>query len=136
MRNAVAVLVVLVAGCGGRSAPVVALPEGVIDGWAYAIAGASTLWPKDPPAPAPQPKPKPTPGDVCPNCAGTGKLPGDGRTFPTCPDCNGTGKKTAPAPKIKPPTPAKAGPTCAGGTCDTAPAESYIPRVRILRRLR
>lgn len=136
MKRALAAIVVLMAGCGGQSAPAVALPVGVVDGWVYAIVGSSLLEPNDPPAPSPQPKPNPTPGNLCPNCGGTGKLPGDGRTFPTCPDCNGTGKRTAkPAPKIKPPTPATVG-SCTGGSCNAPAGNTYQPRVRILRRLR
>lgn len=78
-----------------------------------------------PPKPKPAPSPAPVPG-ICPNCKGTGKLDGDGRTRPDCPVCGGDGKidgnetkppapppqpKVAPIPELKadptPPIPAR-----------------------------
>lgn len=44
---------------------------------------------------APDVKPeddKPKPGDKCPNCDGTGKLPTDGRVVVQCGACGGTGR--------------------------------------------
>jgi hypothetical protein len=40
------------------------------------------------------PAPTPDTGDLCPDCGGTGILPGDGKVRPMCKTCNGTGKKT------------------------------------------
>lgn len=40
------------------------------------------------------PQPKPDTGDLCPECGGSGRLPGDGTIKPICKACNGTGKKT------------------------------------------
>ena len=41
--------------------------------------------------PAIGPSPTPNPGGVCNNCGGRGKV-GDGTVMKTCPECNGTGK--------------------------------------------
>jgi hypothetical protein len=134
MRRTALTLVLFLAGCGGQSAPAVALPDEVVDGWVYAITGASLLSPSAAPVPPPKP-PAPVPGNACSNCGGTGKLPGDGRTTPTCPECNGTGKRTQPAPVKPKPSPAPAGQSCVGGACAT-PANTYQPGFRILRRWR
>jgi len=74
------ILVVALSGCQparpGRD---------VVEGWAYAIVGASTFDREQP-----GPKPGPTPG-TCQACGGTGKV-GDGVVFAICLDCDGTGK--------------------------------------------
>lgn len=41
---------------------------------------------------APDVAPGPKPGDRCPSCNGTGKLPTDGRVVIQCGACDGTGK--------------------------------------------
>lgn len=43
-------------------------------------------------APTPDVAPGPRPGDKCPSCNGTGKLPTDGRVVIKCGACDGTGK--------------------------------------------
>ena len=58
-----------------------------------------------PPLSVPSPD-KPDQGDTCPDCGGTGKLPGDGVIHPTCSTCNGTGRK--PAAAFDPPAEAEA----------------------------
>jgi DnaJ-class molecular chaperone len=40
----------------------------------------------------PDSKPAPKPGDPCPPCNGTGRLPTDGRVVVQCGACGGTGK--------------------------------------------
>lgn len=50
----------------------------------------------------PAPLPTPQPGNVCPNCRGTGKI-GDGTVFVTCPVCKGTGKVTKESKPVAPP---------------------------------
>ena len=58
-----------------------------------------------PPMKVPSPDP-PDAGDVCEDCGGTGKLPGDGVIHPTCSTCGGTGRKKAAA--FDPPAEAEA----------------------------
>lgn len=85
MKRLLTIAVVLLSGCGSSGEP---FNPDIADGWSYAIGGSvlSVVGNDD------QPRPQPTPGDVCENCGGTGKLPGDGKIFPACPECDGTGK--------------------------------------------
>lgn len=121
----------ILAGClGVPSSPPVA--EAFADGWAYATAGR-VLFRRA----APQPQPQPAPGGVCPNCKGTGKLPGDGVIKPECPECGGTGKvKVSVLKAPSKPAPAfidNAG-SCSTGTCGAPQTRSYAPARRLWRR--
>lgn len=58
-----------------------------------------------PPQKVPSPD-TPDQGDKCPDCDGTGRLPGDGVVRPICTTCNGTGRR--PAADFDPPASANA----------------------------
>ena len=89
--KALAPLLLFVVGCGALTpAPALPLRERARLG-AWLALNISAL---APPQRVPSPD-KPDGGDVCEDCGGTGKLPGDGVIHPTCSTCNGTGRKPA-----------------------------------------
>lgn len=79
------------------------------------------------PSPSPGPPPAPKPGDVCPNCRGTGKV-GDGTVSVTCQPCGGTGKVKAKEPA---PTPAPA-PVQPSDVYSTAMREAIAKRASLI----
>jgi hypothetical protein len=132
MKALVILAAAIVAGCSGADRPSqVTLDRYTVDGWAYAVAGASVMGRVV--APTPIPVPLPAPAGQCSNCKGTGKLPGDGKIFPTCPVCKGTGKALAkPTAKAAPRPVAKS--TCSSGVCGAPGAHSVTqPRYRAMR---
>ena len=82
-------LLVLLVGCS-PAAPALSLHERARLGAWLALHVSK----EEPAQKVPSPD-KPDGGDVCEDCGGTGKLPGDGVIHPTCSTCNGTGRKPA-----------------------------------------
>lgn len=91
MKTCFALLLIALAGCGPSPSvdytPIIATELGL-------AAVAADV--------GPSPSPSPTPGNVCPNCRGTGKV-GDGTIMVPCVPCDGTGRivpSSADAPAI------------------------------------
>ena len=142
-RLFLALILLTLAGCQ----PVVTFNSDCADGWAYAMMGAVQLTPGTTPD-------GPADPDACPDCNGTGRLPGDGVVKPICPRCNGTGKigakpspgvpafdlpdsavpapdkQTLPPATIEKPKPAQAAPTTAPATPRAAPAITTQPQAQ------
>jgi hypothetical protein len=81
------VFTVVAAGCVASLPDDPSIPADLATQTALAIVRQRGVLP-----PSPPPAPAPKPGDVCPTCSGTGKLPTDGRVGVPCGECGGTGR--------------------------------------------